>query len=331
MLVPLEAVPTPHLAEVLALRYLAVYTGHTLAAYRHDLGDYFAWCETHEVAPLDATRSVVDLYVHDLGAGSSASPSSSPSPEEVTAVGSAAEPSRAAPRRPLAPATIARRLVAISGFYAYAVDEGILERNPTTRVRRPRQPQDSPTLGLDRREARRLLDAAADHSPRAAALVSVLLHCGLRISEALSADVTDLATVHGHRVLGVTRKGGARRNIVLPAPVCRVLDTYLADRGRPVGPLFDTRTGGRYDRAEAWRLIQRLADDAGISSGISPHSLRHTFVTLAREAGVALEDVQDAAGHADPRTTRRYDRGRFSLDRSPAHALGGYLAGPGEQ
>ena len=57
-----------------------------------------------------------------------------------------------------------------------------------------------------------------------------------------------------------------------------------------------------------------------------PHSLRHTAVTLAVDAGVPLRDVQDMAGHADPRTTRRYDRARMSLDRHATYTLASYLS-----
>jgi integrase len=72
-----------------------------------------------------------------------------------------------------------------------------------------------------------------------------------------------------------------------------------------------------------FRLVRRLAREAGIAAAdrLSPHSLRHAFATAARSEGVPLEDVQDAMGHADPRTTRRYDRDRHNLDRDPAYTL----------
>ncbi|WP_407681242.1 tyrosine-type recombinase/integrase [Pseudarthrobacter equi] len=69
------------------------------------------------------------------------------------------------------------------------------------------------------------------------------------------------------------------------------------------------RKGGKDGKV----AVQRLARLAGIKGRISPHSLRHTFVTLALDAGTALHDLQDSMGHADPRTTRRYDRSRHSL------------------
>ena len=93
-------------------------------------------------------------------------------------------------------------------------------------------------------------------------------------------------------------------------------------------PLFVTESGRRLDRGAVQRLLLRLARTAGTKVKVSPHVLRHAFATLARDAGARLEDIQDALHHADPRTTRRYDRGGQRLDRSPAYTLAAYLAAP---
>jgi site-specific recombinase XerD len=81
------------------------------------------------------------------------------------------------------------------------------------------------------------------------------------------------------------------------------------------------------DRYAADRTVKRLARRAGITKRISPHSLRHSFITAALDAGVPLRDVQDAASHADPRTTMRYDRARQSLDRHATYILVAFIAG----
>jgi integrase len=80
--------------------------------------------------------------------------------------------------------------------------------------------------------------------------------------------------------------------------------------------------------ALAWRLLRRLAKTAGIAGAerISPHSMRHTHATIALDAGVPLRDVQDSMGHADPRTTRLYDRTRGNLDRNATYAVTALLA-----
>jgi integrase/recombinase XerD len=116
--------------------------------------------------------------------------------------------------------------------------------------------------------------------------------------------VEDLAHDREHRILRLERKGGRGDRTVLTAPVSRALDVYLD--GRPAGPLFITSTGERMGQPEAWKMVRRLARRAALDSAgeLRPHSLRVAFITGAREAGVPLEDVQDAVGHADPRTTR---------------------------
>jgi site-specific recombinase XerD len=98
--------------------------------------------------------------------------------------------------------------------------------------------------------------------------------------------------------------------------------------GRTDGPIFATATGTALDRVAAWRLIRRLAKTAGIAhpERISPHSMRATFITTALDEGVPLRDVQDSVGHADPRTTRGYDRNRNNLARHATYTVAAAMA-----
>ena len=91
--------------------------------------------------------------------------------------------------------------------------------------------------------------------------------------------------------------------------------------------LFSTDTGRPVDRTHLFKLVRRLAREAGLPhpDTITPHSLRHTFATLATERGADLDDLQDAMGHADPRTTRRYQRSARRLERDPAHLVSAAL------
>ena len=96
-------------------------------------------------------------------------------------------------------ATIARRLCTIAGFYRYAVEEDLLEHSPAAHVRRPRLDYESHMLGLDRNEVGALLVTAGLGTAAEHALISLLAINGLRISEALGADVDDLGLERGHR------------------------------------------------------------------------------------------------------------------------------------
>jgi site-specific recombinase XerD len=91
--------------------------------------------------------------------------------------------------------------------------------------------------------------------------------------------------------------------------------------------VFLAADGRRLDRHGAGRIARRIARRAGITKTIGPHTLRHAFITAALDAGVPLRDVQEAASHADPRTTMRYDRARTSLDRHATYIVAAYVAG----
>uniref|UniRef100_UPI0028BF1207 tyrosine-type recombinase/integrase n=1 Tax=Citricoccus sp. TaxID=1978372 RepID=UPI0028BF1207 len=205
---------------------------------------------------------------------------------------------------------------------------------PAALVKRPKVDADaSTTQGLNKDQARALMTAAREDGPRPAALVALLLTSGVRIGEALGATTADLGHDTGHRVLTVTRKGGKRAKVALAPAAVEALETYTGSTGtdvekcnRPGVPIFTTATGKRWAPSEAFRTVQRLARIAGIDGKISPHSMRHTFATLHLEAGGTLHDLQDSMGHADPRTTRRYDRARNTLSRSASYTVAGVLA-----
>lgn len=280
----------------LAGRWLAsLGTENTRQAYRRDLTDFVGWCADKGGDPLDAERAALDVYRLDLE------------------------------QRGLRPSTVARRLSALSSFYRYALDAGAISTAPTERVRRPRVDNESPRLGLDTDEARNLLAVAEAHGPRDYALACLLLLNGLRVSEAVALDAGDLETERGHHVVRIHGKGGKVR--VAPLSPQTVAAVTAALEGREAGPVLTDTEGRQLNRAQAARIVQRLCFRAGIPKRVSPHSLRHSFVTLALEAGVPIHVVQDAAGHASPETTRRYDRARHALDGHATYTLSVHLSG----
>lgn len=278
----------------LAARWLAAQTNpNTIAAYRSDIigpttkgTSWFGFCTEAGINPLTTDRTVVDLWRHALVADG------------------------------CAPSTVARRLSSLSSFYEYAVDENATTTNPVKRIKRPRVADDAQALGLDTTGIRNLLTAAETHSPQAHALIALLATTGLRVTEALSINADAITVTRGHSTVTVPTKGGKARTVILTPTVRALID----DLGRDTGPVFRDRTGKRMTRKAAASLMGTLGARVGVS-GLHPHALRHSAATNALEAGVELQKVQDFLGHADPRTTRRYDRARQALDGNPAYRL----------
>jgi integrase/recombinase XerD len=284
----------------------------TRRAYAGDMAAWLGWLADRDTEVLAAGRVHVDLWAATwLDAGAAAS-------------------------------SVRRRLSALSSFYRYCAAHDLTGRVPTQGVARPVvDPDYTATVGLDRDQARALVAAAdadtGSQALRTAAVIRLLLHNALRVDEACAAGIADLGEDSGHRVLRVTRKGARKAKVPLTPATVAALEAYLAGRARRAGvadwrqldgPLLATATGGRLRQGHLWELVRRLARDAQIGAWaqLSPHSLRHSAITFALDAGAALRDVQDYAGHKDPRTTRRYDHSRDSLDRNAAYTVAAYLA-----
>lgn len=300
--------------RTLTAQWLANYSSpHTRDAYRLDLGRWLAWCATQHLDPFTAR-------VHDCDAYISAMRTTVPPPSA---------------------STINRRLSAVSSWYNELIDNEAATRNPIRKKKRPKAPTESSTVGLSRREANAFLLAATHDRVtsvrlRTCALLPVLLETGVRVSELTSATIERLSWNEGHRTLAVIGKGDKRRSCLLTADVNQQLDAYLVQRAEDQGvdvedlsgPLFVTSTGRPVDRWYVRDLVKRIAKAAKIPSWaqLTPHSLRHTFATLGLNAGATLRDMQDALGHVDSRTTRRYDRAKNSLARHPAYKVAAWLA-----
>jgi integrase/recombinase XerD len=193
-------------------------------------------------------------------------------------------------------ATVTRRLCTIAGFYRYAVEEELLEHSPAAHVRRPRVDYESRAVALDRNELGALLVAAGLGLPLEHALISLLALNGLRVSEATGADIEHFGLERGHRTLTIIRKGGKVVTIPLAPRTARAIDLAIGERTG--GPVFLAADGRRLDRHGAGRIVRKTARRAAIGKAVTPHTLRHAFITAALDAGVPLRDVQDAASHA---------------------------------
>ena len=195
-------------------------------------------------------------------------------------------------------------------------EEGLIATSPAVHVRRPpprlRVPSDR--LGPQRSgrsPGRRRARPALEITPLSACLPSM----GFAVSEAIGANIEALGLERGHRTLTILRKGGRRSPSRWRLRTARAIDLAVGERCQ--GPIFLDDSGGRLDRHAAARIVRRVARRAGIAKRVGPHTLRHASITAALDSGVPLRDVQEAASHADPRTTMRYDRVRASLTGTP--------------
>lgn len=293
---PADTTNTQRHAALLGAWLASYGSPHTREAYRRDARIFLGYLEAAGLDLLAVRRPHVDVFARTRQAAGDA------------------------------PATLNRRLAAVSALYAYALDEGSMQLNPAARVRRAAVDADhSVTAALTRREAEDLLAAARSHSPRAHALVDLLLSTGVRISEALTAQVSALSADR----LVITRKGGKTAVIPLPEHTVEALRAMAGSTGAELSRgdeadrwLFATASGRPWARTDAAKLLTRFAQKTGIMKRVSPHVLRHTHATLALSLGIPLHHLQDSLGHTDPRTTRRYDHTRHRLEHSSAYRVG---------
>ena len=217
----------------------------------------------------------------------------------------------------LSAVSAARALIAVRGLHRFAAAEGLAELDVARAVRPPTPGRRLPkSLTID--EVLALLEGAGGESPsdgpltlRNRALLELLYSTGSRISEAVGLDVDDIDT-QARSVL-LRGKGGKQRLVPIGRPAVQALDAYLvrgrpelARRGRGTAAIFLNARGGRLSRQSAWQVLQDAAERAGITSGVSPHMLRHSFATHLLEGGADVRVVQELLGHASVTTTQIY-------------------------
>lgn len=276
---------------------------HTRRAYARALKRWEEYARSTGIHPLQARLPLADAYAKHLT-------------KTPTRLG-----------KPPSEASQAQALAAAGSFYTYAARLQAVDNDPFAAVLRPYvDPDHSPTEGMTDEETARLIKTARGWAPRSYALVMLLYLTGARVDELLSLNVNQLGYDRGHRTLPLTQKGGKRRPAPVPPLALDALLAYLGDRDE--GPLFVKESGRRWTQPEVWKHLRVLARRAGIpqAASIKPHTLRHQFITDNLANGVALQDVQDAVSHSDPRTTQRYNRRRRQLDDHPTYRLAARLA-----
>ena len=267
---------------------------NTLSSYRRDLDRYLGFLAQRGItAPDQITSTDVSEFSRSLATGDDG-------------------------RTPLAPASVARAVVAVRSLHSFGVTDGVTADSPAREVSPPRLGQRLPkALTID--QVQRLLDqpdTTEVDGLRDAALLELLYGTGARISEICGLDVDEVQRTvaepeNGLRLFG---KGSKERVVPLGGYARRAVEAWLV-RGRPVWStravspspalLLNSR-GGRLSRQSAWAVLQTHASSAKLGVEVSPHSLRHSFATHLLDGGADVRVVQELLGHASVTTTQIY-------------------------
>jgi len=219
---------------------------------------------------------------------------------------------KGAPRRAFGARSQARFITVCRRYYGWLVRERLRGDDPAAHLEMPRLGRALPkTLGLQ--EVDRLLaapDADSALGLRDRAMLELMYASGLRVSELVRLRRDELNLEHG--VVRLVGKGGRERMVPMGEPAMEAVKRWLR-QGRPdfvtarsADWVFLSRRGEAMTRQNFWVLIKRYALAAGISSRLSPHTLRHAFATHLLEHGADLRVVQTLLGHADLSTTQIY-------------------------
>ncbi|MEF2231073.1 MAG: tyrosine recombinase XerC [Pseudodesulfovibrio sp.] len=239
-------------------------------------------------------------------------------------------------RQSLSKTSMGRKLSSLRAFFKYLTRHKVVVKDPMFAVRNPKQEKRNPqALNVD--QAVSLMEASIEPDPeglRDIALVEVLYGSGLRISEALGLNLNDVDS----DVIRVLGKGSKERIVPLSDMAVKRLRRYMEQRHALLGDDYSeqalflgSRTGGRLNRRQANRIVERLARLAGLPTNVHPHMLRHSFATHLLEAGADLRSVQELLGHERLTTTQRYthlDMQRLMQVYDRAHPRSGDDADP---
>jgi len=238
----------------------------------------------------------------------------------------------------LAPKTIGRKLSALSSYFDFLVEKALIDFNPATSIRRPRQEVISPTNDLSDEKIGELLksvDPKAPSAPLHKAILFTLFYTGIRKSELTNLKLSDLKIINEHKILEIRAKGGKFLQKVLHPECYEAIKEYLSWmelQDRAVGLddwLFQPTKNPKKPGLLARRLSPKSIDyivnihcrKCGINERISPHSARASYIGSSLDAGADLLTVSQDVGHSSVKTTEIYNKRRKALKESPAYLL----------
>jgi integrase/recombinase XerD len=275
------------------LTWLAVERGRsprTLSSYASDLRRYHAWLKRDGLELVDVREADVLRFIDSL--------------QELG----------------LAPSTTKRAVVTVRNLHRFLLLEGELPTDPCADVAAPPVPDALPKA-LEERQIEALFGAVVGDGPRVLrdrAMLEVLYGTGLRVSELVGLDLSDIDTEQ--RLIRAFGKGAKERVVPVGRIACEAVDLWLGAQGRPLlvpnqwahagddSAVFLSARGGRMTRQAVWQMLKKYALVVDLADEMSPHVLRHSCATHMLEHGADIRMVQEMLGHASVSSTQRYTR-----------------------
>lgn len=254
----------------------------TIKAYERDLSQFRNWSDGSDLRPDQVRHKDLRRYAASLSAAGRA------------------------------PATVARKLAAIRGFFGFLLRTGRVLQNPADLVSAPRRKSKLPQV-LTSEQMSSMLDSVAAGTPleiRDRAMFELTYSCGLRSEEVLTLEVDSID--FDDEIVRVLGKGSKHRLVPVGEPARKAVENYLAN-GRPEltsdpeeRTLFVSRNGFPLSASDLTRRLAIRMREAAAAEGVSPHALRHSFATHLLEGGADLRTIQELLGHASISTTQVY-------------------------
>ncbi len=278
--------------------YGKIRNAHTRRNYKHAVVRFLAWCEQRRIDLIRIAPANVGQYLDSLD---------------------------------LSPATKNLHLAALRHFFDQLVTRHVVILNPAASVRGERlQVVEGKTPEITAQQARKLLrsiDVSHVIGMRDRAIIAILIYTAARVGAVAKLRRGDYYDCSDQFCLRFTEKGTKSREIPVRHDLQQFVASYLRASGlehsEKARPLFRTAvrrtkelTTNGMSAGDMARMVKRRMRDAGLPSRLSPHSFRVATITDLLSQGVPLEDVQHLAGHADPRTTRLYDRRQRRVTRN---------------
>jgi integrase/recombinase XerD len=269
------------------IEYLATqkhYAGNTLMAYRNDLLQFYQFVlntRPYVSAWARVDSLLMQAYLLELKA------------------------------REYSAASIARKIAALKSFYFYLTERRVMASNPTLELDAPRVNK-APPRTLTPEQVTALLHAPAEPNAkglRDRALLEVMYATGIRVTELVTLDVRDADVENAMLNIG---SGPRERSVPLTPSAQNALREYItrarAGYGAPPdqGPLFVNPRGEQLTRQGVWLILKQYVKQAGITTAVTPHALRHSFAAHRLAGGSTLQEVQRLLGHAHLTTTQVY-------------------------